>query len=265
MRIVHISDTHFGTEVAAVEEAFWKCVSSLRPDLIIHSGDVTQRALDSEYQRAGAFMAKFGSIPQVVVPGNHDIPLWNLYARLVRPYAGFQRTFGDLEPCYEDRHTLVLGLNTTRWWRHKDGSVSDGQVERVAARIRNARAEQLRVVVAHHPIYVPYAHAVRDQLNRAQLAARAWTLAGVDLVLGGHIHLPYFATLPQAWNPIASASWVAQAGTATSRRIRSGIANSINVVERHATWYKLQRWDFHALECRFELGSSVNVPIRRFS
>jgi 3',5'-cyclic AMP phosphodiesterase CpdA len=261
-RILHISDTHFGTEVPEVEEAFWKSVAVLRPDIVVHSGDVTQRALAKEYDKAVTFMAKFGPIPKIVVPGNHDIPLWNIFARLVRPYSGFQRAFGQLNPSYEDAETLIVTLNTTRWWRHKNGTISSAQVEQVAARVRTARPRQLRIIVAHHPLYVPFAHAAHDQAIGAPRAARQWSRAGVDVVLGGHIHLPYFATLPPS-SQVASASWVVQAGTATSRRTRRAVPNSFNLIERYPNWYKLQRWDFALERACFEVGSNVNVPLKR--
>jgi len=161
------------------------------------------------------------------------------------PYARYQAAFGDeLEPAWSSAEWLVLGVNTTRWWRHKQGEVSARQVDRVARRLRAAAPEQLRVVVVHQPMGV-ICHSDRRNLLRGHAgAADAWAAAGAQLVLGGHIHLPYLCPLPA---PAGRPLWVVQAGTAVSRRVRGGIANSVNLLRRRGSdACAVERWDYDA-------------------
>lgn len=224
--LLHLSDTHFGTEQAPVIEALVALAQRLRPDLVVLSGDITQRARPAQFKAARAFVDRLGA-PWLAIPGNHDISLLDPLTRLLRPYARFRAAFGpDLEPCHESAELLVLGVKTTRRRRHKHGEVSSAQIERVASRLRSAREEQLRVVVVHQPVAVPTA-AEEANLLRGSLPARlAWAEAGADLVLGGHIHLPFVMPLPGT----ARAAWAVQAGTAVSSRVRHGVPHSVNVV-----------------------------------
>jgi 3',5'-cyclic AMP phosphodiesterase CpdA len=230
--LLHLSDTHFGTERAQVIEALVALAARERPTLAVLSGDITQRARSAQFRAAKAFVERLGT-PVLAVPGNHDIALFDLWARTLQPYARYARTFGAaLEPVHASRDLLVVGVNTTRAWRHKEGEVSPTQIERVAALLRKARARQLRVVVVHHPAAVCRPEDRRHLLRGHHAALRAWSAAGADLVLGGHIHLPYTLAPPG----LARRLWVVQAGTAISRRTRTGVPNSVNIV----------RWDGEA-------------------
>ena len=128
--VLHLSDPHFGTELAPVCDALVALCQAQQPSLIVLSGDITQRARSAQFQAARAFMARLGA-PWLALPGNHDIPLLNLWARLRHPYAGYQRAFGDtLEPVHHDGNVLAIGVNTTRARRHKHGEVSREQIGR---------------------------------------------------------------------------------------------------------------------------------------
>ena len=118
------------------------------------------------------------------------------------------------------------GVKTTRRWRHKNGAVSARQIDRVAARLQQATPEQLRIVVVHQPVAVQQAKDAHDRLRNCDRALERWAAAGCDLVLGGHIHLPYVIELPNFVRPI----WAVQAGTALSSRVRGGIPNSVNLL-----------------------------------
>jgi len=224
--LLQISDTHFGTEQAPVVEALVAFAVQQRPDLVVLSGDITQRARPAQFLAAKAFVDRLGA-PVLAIPGNHDIALFDLWSRLTRPYARYAKVFGsDLEPVHSAPDLLVLGVNTTRAWRHKNGEVSAPQIDRVAQRLAAAHPQQLCVVVVHQPVAVT---EVRDQANllRGRAAAtRVWSAAGADLVMGGHIHLPYTLALPG----LARRTWVVQAGTAVSSRTRPGVPNSVNVL-----------------------------------
>lgn len=240
--LLHLSDPHFGTERAPVVEALVAFSRALRPDLVVLSGDITQRARRRQFAAARRFVDRLGA-RCLAVPGNHDIALFDPVARLMRPYAAFGAAFGaELEPAHETADCLVLGLNTTRAWRHKNGEVSAGQVERVAARLAGASASQLRVVVVHQPVAVLRDEDRRNLLRGHEHALERWAEAGCDLVLGGHIHLPYVVALKGLARPM----WAVQAGTAVSARIRDGIPNSVNVLRwdgRPARACLVERWD----------------------
>lgn len=227
--LLHLSDTHFGTERAQVIEALLALAARERPDLVVLSGDITQRARPAQFRAARAFVERLGA-PLLAIPGNHDIALFDLWARTVQPYARYARAFGaDLEPVHASRDLLVVGVNTTRAWRHKHGEVSPLQIDRVAALLRTARPRQLRVVVVHQPAAVCRPEDRRHLLRGHHAALRAWAAAGADLVLGGHIHLPYTLAPPG----LARRLWVVQAGTAVSARTRPGFPNSVNILRWH--------------------------------
>jgi 3',5'-cyclic AMP phosphodiesterase CpdA len=241
--LLHVSDTHFGTERAHVAHDLLRLARELRPDLLVVSGDITQRARARQFTAARAFVDALGAPHSLVIPGNHDIPLFDLAARIGWPYRGYIRAFGDaLEPAHESDELLVLCLNNTRPARHKHGEVSREQVERVAQRLRRAGRAQLRIVVTHQPCAVPRADARRDLLRGGEHALAAWSDAGADLVLGGHIHLPCVIPVEGLARPL----WVALAGTAVSRRVRPEAGNSVNVIRWYAAALRVEveRWDF---------------------
>jgi len=265
-RVLHISDTHFGTEQAPVVQALLDLARRLAPDLVVLSGDITQRARARQFAAARQFVADLG-FPVLAIPGNHDIPLFNIAARMFNPYGGYKRAMGvNLEPVFSSDGLLVIGVNTTRPSRHKNGVVSRAQVERVSARLWQARPGQLRVVVVHQPLRAIVEEDVSNLLIGRQVAIPAWVEAGADLVLGGHIHLPYVVPLGE---PAGGQAWVVQAGTATSHRVRGGIPNSVNVIEHHAAPTAgavancvVARWDFDASLGAFAAVDSKTLLLR---
>lgn len=224
--LLQISDTHFGAERPQVVEALLALAARQRPQLVVLSGDITQRARPTQFRAAKAFVDRIGA-PVLAIPGNHDIPLFDLWKRLTRPYARYAKVFGtDLEPAHSSRDLLVLGVNTTRAWRHKNGEVCTAQIDRVAQRLSVASPQQLRVLVVHQPVAVTAACDRPDLLRGHPAALRAWSAAGADLVLGGHIHLPYTLAL----QGLVRRLWVVQAGTAVSSRTRPGVPNSVHIL-----------------------------------
>lgn len=247
--LLQISDTHFGTERPAVVEALLQLAQRLRPDVVVLSGDITQRARRRQFDAAGRFLGRLPVSAKVVVPGNHDIPLYNLYARIWRPYAAHRRVFGnDLEPVWSSADMLMIGLNTTRRYRRKDGEISAEQIGRVCALLAAARPEQLRIVVTHQPMHVIRLSDEANVVHGAREAAHALAGAGVDIVMGGHIHLPYARPLRERFPELARDAWVIQAGTAVSHRLRGHLPNSVNSVSFDARMWPLscllRRWDY---------------------
>lgn len=255
--LLQISDTHFGTERAGPVEALVQLTQELAPDVVVLSGDITQRATRCQFRAARAFVDRLGKRPLIAIPGNHDVPLFNLFARLFSPYANHVREFGpELEPEFESEHMLVVALKTTRRLRHKDGAVSTQQVERVARRLERAGAAQLRIVVTHQPIAVTRPQDETNVLHGHAEAVLRWAWAGADLILGGHIHLPFVLGLRTLHANLPREVWAVQAGTAVSSRVRHEAGNSVNVVRyadhRPARPCVVERWDYREVTQRFE-------------
>ena len=257
--LLQISDLHFGTERASVVEALVALSRQQQPDLLVVSGDITQRARASQFRKARAFTDRLG-VPVLAIPGNHDIPLFNLAARLLHPYAQHCAAFGaELEPVHASPDLLVLSVNTTRWYRHKNGEVSPAQIERVARRLASAGPAQLRVVVVHHPVAALRAADVHDLLRGRAAALQHWAAAGADLVMGGHIHLPYVTALPDLARPM----WAVQAGTAVSSRVRDEAPNSVNLLrwgsDAVAGRCLLERLDYAAVSQTFVRAAMTEI------
>lgn len=249
--LLQVSDPHFGTEQPSVVDALIDLAGRQQPDLVVLSGDITQRARPAQFRAARAFTDRL-HVPWLAVPGNHDIPLFDLWTRLRRPYGRYTAAFGiELEPAHHAPDLLVVGVNTTRPWRHKHGEISPPQIERVAERLEAATAAQLRVVVVHQPIAVTRDDDLPDRLHGHDAALRRWSAAGADLVLGGHIHLPYVMALKDLARPL----WAVQAGTAVSTRVRPGVPNSVNLLRwgRHSTpdLCRIEQWDYSSARGAF--------------
>lgn len=263
--LLQISDPHFGTEQAPVAEALVALSRQQQPDLLVLSGDITQRARPEQFRAARAFMDRLAT-PVLAIPGNHDIPLFNLGLRLFNPYARHGDVFGeDLEPVHSSRELLVLCVNTTRWYRHKNGEVSAQQIDRVARQLAGAGPEQLRVVVVHHPVAVPRVGEVHNLLRGHAAALQQWAVAGGDLVMGGHIHLPYVVALPDLARPM----WAVQAGTALSRRVRDGFPNSVNLLhtgsDAPSGHCLIEQWDYASASQSFVLAKVTSLRPGRAS
>lgn len=244
--VLHISDLHLGTEQAPVVSGLRELAREQRPDLLILSGDITQRARTVQFERAAELVRELGAPHLVAIPGNHDVPLFDLPTRLLSPYAGYRRFFGDeLEPHFESNDCLVLSVKTTRRYRHVDGEISPAQRERIAARLRSATSQQLRLVVLHQPIAVPRPSEEHNVVNGRDLAMPLWAEAGADLVLSGHIHLPFVLPLHESF-ALPRPLWAVSAGTAISSRIRHEAGNSLNIIRTTATPRSsiVEQWDY---------------------
>jgi len=264
--LLQISDPHFGTERPGAVDALVRLVQQLRPALVLLSGDITQRATAAQFAAAAAFVRRLGDVPVLAVPGNHDIPLLALWARLARPYGRYERAFGPArDGAWTGERWHVQALNTTRWWRHKNGEVSRGQVQAVATRLRAAPAAAVKVVVTHQPVAVTQASDRTNLLRGHAAAVRAWHDAGADLIVGGHVHLPYVVPLHPCDQPPL---WAVQAGTAVSTRVRQGTRNSVTEFtaaapgpggDRHCS---VRFWEWPAGGGDFEARAPTVLPLR---
>ncbi|HEX6572185.1 MAG TPA: metallophosphoesterase [Steroidobacteraceae bacterium] len=262
--LLQVSDPHFGTEQEPVVEALLAFAAAQRPDVLALSGDITQRARARQFEAARRFVERVAAPVTLAIPGNHDIPLFNVPARVLAPYAGFERAFGrDLEPVFDAPGLLVTCVNTTRARRHKDGEVSQEQIQQVVQRLRGADPAQLRIVLVHQPVLAVRADDERNLLHGREEAVHAWVEAGADLVMGGHIHWPYACSLRLAYRDLPRDAWVVQAGTAVSARTRDGAPNSVNLVRCEggstSRRCRIERWDFAATAGEFALFESHDV------
>ncbi|MEM1230645.1 MAG: metallophosphoesterase family protein [Pseudomonadota bacterium] len=257
-RLLHLSDPHFGAERPEVVEALLRLAAAQSPDLCVVSGDLTQRARPAQFRRAAAFFERLRSVtddaPQLLVPGNHDVPLINLWARWRSPYQLYCDSFAaPPEGRFESDDVVVFGVNTSTPRRRVDGEVTVTQREAIAAALTALDDARLKVVVVHQPVAVP-AHSQRQRLlHGGREAALAWGRAGADLVLGGHIHLPYALPLQASLEGLPRPLWLVHAGTAVSDRLRMGAPNSVNelLFETATRRLRLRRWDFSETRSAF--------------
>ena len=263
--LLQISDAHFGTDQELVVSALRALSEHLEPELVVFSGDITQRARRAQFEAARSF-AQGLHRPLVAIPGNHDIPLYNIFARIFSPYGNYTRAFGsDLEPEFESEGMVVVCANTTRPRRHKDGEISPEQIARISERLQRSSPNQMRVVVTHQPVHVIREEDEENLLHGHEEAVRAWSQAGADVLMGGHIHLPYVRPLSDRFQNLARKTWCVQAGTATSWRIRGQIPNSVNVL-KHAPGElvcSVERWDFEASSNSFRCISTELLQLDR--
>lgn len=228
--IAHISDLHFGRHDRRLVEDLLVSLGRERPDLVAFSGDVTQRARRHQFAEARCFLDRIPQ-PKLVVPGNHDIPLFNLYARFMAPRAGYDRYItpvslpGDL---YIDDELAVLGLDTARRFARKNGRVSVAQVTRIGRVFRDIPPDVFKAVVTHHPLGIPLGEAPLVVAGRARLALEAIANAGVHLLLSGHHHRALSGGIAETAGE--GAILVLHAGTAASTRLRGGEGNTYNLI-----------------------------------
>ena len=264
--LIQISDPHFGTEQPPVVAALLAFVRRVQPLAAVLSGDITQRARRAQFAAAKRFVEQLGVPHCLVIPGNHDIPLFNVVARVFFPYAGFERVFGStLEPKLACDAFQLICLNTTRPSRHKDGEISDEQIERVARELRGADPNQLRVVVTHQPVHVLRDSEVHNRVHGYLQAVKSWADAGADIIMGGHIHLPYVAPLGEHFPELSRRCWAVQAGTAVSHRVRARHPNSVNLIHYSAgsAECSVERWDYDATSAGFQRVDAQELLLER--
>lgn len=238
--IVHLSDLHFGREDRTVVRALHEAVWTLAPHIVAVSGDLTQRARRRQFVRARRFLDRLPR-PQLTVPGNHDVPLFNIAARLLYPLHGYSSCITrDLQPTLTDGCVWMTGINTTRPRTWKSGGVDLATIDRLRNVIAAAPVGSVRILVAHHPFDEPDGSAATEALA-------ALTAAGIDLFLTGHLHASYTGHTAHRYNVGGRTAVVVEAGTATSTRLR-GEQNAFNVlrVSGDAIDVELRTWDGRA-------------------
>ncbi|HET6402316.1 MAG TPA: metallophosphoesterase family protein [Candidatus Kapabacteria bacterium] len=229
--IIHLSDIHFGKIDRTTIEPLVRAVHEAQPDLVIVSGDLTQRALRKEFRAARDFLHSLPG-PQIIVPGNHDIPIWNPIERFSRPLARFKHFItANLHPIYEDEEIAAVGLNTARSRSTKYGHINRAQLSFVREKLCPIPNDRIKILVTHHPFDLPEGYSDKRQLvNRAGRAMKVLAECGVDLLLAGHLHRIFARDTAERYKIRDYAALVVQAGTATGWR-SAREANSFNIIE----------------------------------
>jgi 3',5'-cyclic AMP phosphodiesterase CpdA len=256
-QIVHLSDTHFGTEIPEVVTALKQAITELKPDIVLLTGDITQRARRREFQAARDFMDQLASKTRLVIPGNHDIPLFNVFARLLTPYAAYQRAFGDCESTWCGDGVGIIGFNTTSRFRHTTGLLNPDYLTR---RVRDIRerigVDALLIACVHQPLSTAWPEDHANVLLDSDAIAHAFSALKVDVVLSGHVHVPLMTSTHAVFPTLGRHFLLAGAGTAVSRRTRPNAPNSFNVITTNtatdgASKMMLTRFDFDAVVGKF--------------
>jgi 3',5'-cyclic AMP phosphodiesterase CpdA len=237
-RIAHLSDLHFGAHDPAVVAGAEAWLRDERPDLVAISGDFTQRARRGQFRAAGAFLARLeaAGLTTLCVPGNHDVPLYDILQRFTRPLRRYRRHIDDeLCPWFERENLAVLGINTARSLTFKDGRISREQMAIIRARFAGVPEGRTRILVTHHPLFaMPIGDEgeASEAVGRQSEALQAVADAGVHILLAGHFHRS-FTSSARRMVKNAGPALVIQAGTATSTRLRHGEKQSFNLIETH--------------------------------
>ena len=253
VRIVQLSDLHFGAHDDRLVGAVERSVDELKPDLVVISGDFTQRARTEQFRDACEFLARLRDRGHDVlgVPGNHDVPLYDVLRRFLSPLARYRRFIDDtLCPFVELPGVAVLGINTARSLTFKDGRINRDQVAFIDETFSRTPADAVRILVTHHPLFaLRVGEQVERAVGRQELALDAVEDSGVDMLLAGHAH---HASSQDAGELVTRAGGVlvVQAGTATSTRVREQEQsfNTIDVVRAEQVTITVNAWTGAAFE-----------------
>ena len=253
-RLIHLSDLHFGAHDQRLVDAVAERIDEEKPDLVVISGDFTQRAKTEQFKEACDFLERLRDAGHDVlaVPGNHDVPLYDVFRRFLSPLTRYQRYIDDtLCPVHQLAGVTVLGINTARSLTFSEGRINEEQIQFIRDTFSRSDPDAMRVLVTHHPLFalpVGETGEVKQAVGRSELALDAAGEAGVDMLRAGHHHT---ASAHSARDLVTRAgpALVVQAGTATSIRLRdeSQSFNRIDI-EGEAVTLTLQAWSGHRFE-----------------
>lgn len=235
--ILHISDLHFGKFfLPKTCEGLLSQIDSLSPDVIVISGDLTQRAKNREFNAVQGFLKRLPPLPRVIVPGNHDVPLYRIWERLLFPHTLYRRYIADaLDTVLYTEDAVFVGLDSTDPYRAiKNGRLSQKQLAFCESIFNETSKDILRVVVMHHHLVPAPTFERTLPLPGAKHILEAMNRMRVDVVLAGHLHRAYIGHSLDVYagKDREHGIIIIQCGTTTSRRGR-GLErekNSFNLV-----------------------------------
>lgn len=243
-KIVHISDLHFGTVERKIADAIIADINTLKPDLVVVSGDLTQRARKGQFRAAKEFLDKLNS-KKIIIPGNHDIPLFNLFMRFLFPLTNYKNIISqDISPFYQDETMAVLGINSARSLTWKSGRISMEQIDYMKEKLCTIDNKIFKIIVTHHPFIPPPGEPGIRLVGRSAKAIHIMDKCSIDLLLAGHLHQGYSGDVRPFYPSENSSIISAQAGTAISKRIRE-VPNGFNFmqVNKQEIIITIREWD----------------------
>lgn len=252
-RLAHLSDVHFGRIAHhGVVDALVEEVNREEMDLVVLSGDLTQRARTHQFRAARAMIDAFEA-PTLVVPGNHDVRAWwhNPFERLFSSSSRFRRYIGeDVTPSFARSGLAVFGLNSAHGFTIKGGKIRPAHLEAMEAFFGAQPAAAFRVLVLHHHLLRLEALGSHDVARNARNALDVAGACGVDLILCGHLHTSHVENVevvPTSTPGGGHRLVIASAGTATSSRGR-GADRQVNFYN----WVTVEAAQFRIEERRFD-------------
>ncbi|HSK17034.1 MAG TPA: metallophosphoesterase [Gaiellaceae bacterium] len=233
LRILQVSDLHVGThEEPQVEAGLRRLVRATEPEVVLATGDLTHRNKPEQHARAAGVLRSLER-PLVVIPGNHDIPVWPPW-RFTSTFAAFEREWTETEPVYRSERLVVCGLNSVRPWKQQGGALRRSQLAHAARVLAEAPEGALRVVALHHHLVgAPWRSRKRTIANRSAVLG-ALVDAGAELVLSGHIHQSAISERREfevTEGPVRGTTVVTAPGLGQPRPRRRGEARGLHLVE----------------------------------
>src|ERR1700736_6295374 len=253
--LIHLSDLHFGRVDPAILRPLLQFINITRPDLVAISGDLTQRARPAEFEAARKFLDAI-PFPKIVVPGNHDVPLHNVFARLFQMLDRFRRFISeDLEPFFVDDEIAIAGVNTTRALTGKNGRINRQQLRELCRRFANLSPAHVKIVVTHHPFDLPPGVEGDRVVGRSRLAMKVLAEIRVDMLLAGHFHIGGTSQTTARYQIDNYSALIVAAGTTTSTRGR-GQPNSFNVIKIGLPAATISQYRWQVERSMFDLFST---------
>ena len=257
--IAHISDLHFGYNDPLLAKALNESLVRIRPDVLVVSGDLVEHATDSEFQDARRFLDSLPE-PQIIVPGNHDLPFYNLWRRFTEGLEKYRRFItDDLQPAFVDDEVAIVGADSAHLYPVKGGKITDSQLDNLVELFAGFPSNLIRVLVTHHPFDLPNPYSAHRLIGHARRAVTRLAPV-VDILLAGHVHLSSAGSTSTRYKTDGHAMAFVQAGTAISDR-NKGETNSFNVIrtgipESYGKRIVVLRYSWAAEEGRFECRDS---------
>jgi 3',5'-cyclic AMP phosphodiesterase CpdA len=266
MKLVHISDIHFGTDAPALVESLIETLRAIEPDLIVASGDFTMAGRYREFRAAAALIDRFDA-PVLATPGNHDLPVYNLFSRFIKPFSRFDRYIASRSvTTFRSPAADLLSLNSARPWdlslNWSHGRLSDKQVAAADAFFSQS-SSRFRALVVHHPFYVPEELPGFRVIGNGQAMLEVLARHRVHAVLSGHLHQQSAPTRELTTEHGPHTVTLLQAASVTSTRHRNQ-PNAFNVIRIEQDQAVLT--EYIAIDGRFQPATSrrsidLNSPI----